>query len=339
MSESRRILRRDVLPRGGATPTGTVKPTGSAPSTGAGGTATKPQPATSAKPVPAEAVASDRAAPARRLGRWVLAAMLLVALTYEGQLRRPIGPSAGALDVRITASRVDPLRSARVKLGTYNIHGGRGTDRRFDLDRIADLIRGLDFVGLNEVYGPALWQREDQAVVLGRKLRMTPLFAPTEERWWHYRFGNGLLTRLDVESRLVVPLERRYGKSYRNLVHVRLRAPNGAPVHVVVTHIDRSDDRERREQLRTVADYFLSLAPPAVLMGDLNSDASEREIQRLIEAPDVVDPLGVKLGLKTPRRIDWILARGVEPIDAGLTPVGPSDHPHVWAELSVPPAP
>lgn len=328
MHDGGRSLRRDVPPRSTA-----------AHGAAAGATTVKPASAPAAKSPPPQPTPVAATRTARFGWKITLVAALLVALGYEAQLRRPVGPSAGRLDVRILASRVPPHEPARVKLGTYNIHGGRGTDRRLDLDRIADMVRGLDFVGLNEVYGPALWQHEDQAATLGRTLRMTPLFAPTEERWWHYRFGNGLLTRLDVESRLVVPLERRYGKSYRNLVHVRLRAPNGVPLHVVVTHVDRSDDRERREQLRTVADYFLSLSAPAVLMGDLNSDASEREIQRLIEAPDVVDPLGEKLGLKTPRHIDWILARGVEPVDAGLTQVGPSDHPHMWAEFTVPPAP
>lgn len=321
MAEPNRMLRRDAAPRRPSAPVTTTRPEEPV---------AKPQ----AGDVPISAP------PTKSRWGWKLAlcVALIGGVVYAGSQRRPIGPSAGALEVRILASRVAANQPARLKLGTYNIHGGRGTDGRLNLDRIAEMVRGLDFVGLNEVYGPHLWEQDDQATLLGRKLQMTPLYAPSEERWWHYRFGNAFLTRLDCESRLVVPLERRYGKSYRNLVHVRLRAPNGTPVNVVVTHIDRSDDRERREQLRTAADYFLALSPPAVLMGDLNSDSSEREIQRLIEAPDVVDPLGDKLGLKTPRRIDWILARGVESVDAGMTQVGPSDHPHVWAELTIPPA-
>jgi endonuclease/exonuclease/phosphatase family metal-dependent hydrolase len=109
-------------------------------------------------------------------------------------------------------------------------------------------------------------------------------------------------------------------------------------VNVVVTHLDRSDDRERREQLRVVGNYFLSLAAPAVLMGDLNSDADEPALQFVLKAPDVVDPLRVKLGEATPRRIDWILVRGATTTDAGIIEAGPSDHPYAWAELVIPPA-
>lgn len=281
---------------------------------------------------------SRKSTSSTRLRLAIVLALAAGAFAYEGQLRRPIGPSAGSLDVRIVASTIPPDQPARLKIGTYNIHMGKGTDGHRDLSRIAGVLGGLDFVGLNEVLGPGLFEHEDQAAVLGRELRMTGLFTPTEERWWHARFGNGLLSRLDVTSWLVVPMARNHGKSYRNLLHVRARAANGAPVNIVVTHIDRSDDRERHAQLRTVTDYFLALAQPAILLGDMNSDASDPEIVRLLAAPDVVDPLGKVKGFQSPRHIDWIFTRGVEVVDAGITPAGPSDHPHVWAELTVPPA-
>lgn len=282
---------------------------------------------------------SRKSATSARLRIAIVLALAAGAFAYEGQLRRPIGPSAGSLDVRIVASKVPADQPARLKIGTYNIHMGKGTDGRRDLSRIAGVIGGLDFVGLNEVLGPGLFEHDDQATLLGRELRMTGLFTPSEERWWHARFGNGLLSRLDVTSWQVVPLARNFGKSYRNLLHVRARAANGVPVNIVVTHIDRSDDRERHAQLRTAADYFLALAQPAILLGDMNSDASDPEIVRLLAAPDVVDPLGKAKGFQTPRHIDWIFTRGIEVVDAGMTPVGPSDHPHVWAELAVPAAP
>lgn len=291
----------------------------------------RPEPVVAAPPM-TPAASSHR--------RWLLgvAVLVLAGVVWDLSLRVPCGPSAGTLDVKILASSVAPTEAAKFRLGTYNIHGGVGLDGDRNLDRIADVISGLDFIGLNEVHGPGLWEREDQATQLGRSLRLTPLYAPTEERWRHLRFGNGLLTRLDVEHWQVVPLERRYGKSFRNLVHVRARAPNGVPVNIVLTHIDRSDDRERHEQLRTAANYFLSLAEPAVLMGDLNSDASEREVQRLLDEPRVVDVMSQKFGFQTPRHIDWVFVRGLEVVDAGLINPGPSDHGHIWAEVKVPAA-
>ncbi|MBL9085232.1 MAG: endonuclease/exonuclease/phosphatase family protein [Planctomycetales bacterium] len=273
---------------------------------------------------------------ATKLRQVAFLALLVGALVYTAQQRRPIGPSAGALDVKILVSRVPADQSAPLRIGTYNIHGGKGTDGRRDLPRIAGVLGGLDFVGLNEVLGSDWFADEDQAATLGRQLKMTSLYTPTEERWFHAKFGNGLLTKLDVTSWQVVPLARTYGKSFRNLLHVRARAANGTPVNIVVTHIDRSDDRERHAQLRTVAEYFVGLQKPAVLLGDMNSDADDPEIERLLKNADVVDVLGKARGFQTPRHIDWIFTRGVEVVDAGLTPAGPSDHPHVWAELTIP---
>lgn len=274
----------------------------------------------------------------RKLGMWAVA-VLSAALGYVYFNERvPCGPSAGTLDVPQAVAAIDAHEPARLRIGTYNIHGCKGTDGVRDPARIAEVVRGADFVGLNEVHGPSAWQSGDQAATLGGLLGLTSLYAPTEDPWINAQFGNGLLTRVAVEHWQVVPLPRIYGKSYRNLLHARVRAANGTPVNIVITHLDRSNDRERREQLRTVGNYFLSLAAPAVLMGDLNSDADEAALQFVLTAPDVVDALGEKFGDGGPRHIDWIVVRGATVTDAGLTEAGPSDHPYAWAELVIPPA-
>lgn len=274
----------------------------------------------------------------RKLGAW--AAIVLpaaFAVVYFNQ-RVPCGPSAGTLDVPVAVAAIDAHEPARLRIGTYNIHGCKGTDGVRDPARIAEVVRGADFVGLNEVHGPSAWQSGDQAATLGGLLGLTSLYAPTEDPWINAQFGNGLLTRVAVDHWQVVPLPRIYGKSYRNLLHVRTRAANGTPVNIVITHLDRSDDAERLQQLITVRNFFLSLAPPAVLLGDLNSDADYPSLKRLLLQPDVVDALGAKLKDQAPRHIDWIIVRGATVADAGLTEAGPSDHPYAWAELVIPPA-
>jgi endonuclease/exonuclease/phosphatase family metal-dependent hydrolase len=271
-----------------------------------------------------------------RLVAIVLSAVLAVAFFSQ---RVPCGPSAGRLDVPVAAAPVLANEPAQLRIGTYNIHGCKGTDGVRDPARIAEVVRGADFVGLNEVHGPSAWAGGNQATTLGGLLGMTPLYAPTEDPWLAAQFGNGLLTRVAVDHWQVVPLPRIYGKSYRNLLHVQARAANGTSVNIVVTHLDRSDDRERREQLQTVGNYFLSLAAPAVLLGDLNSDAGEAYLRLMLIAPGVVDALSEKLRDQTPRHIDWILVRGATVADAGLTEAGPSDHPYVWADLVIPPVP
>lgn len=274
----------------------------------------------------------------RKLGVWAVA-VLSAALGYAYFNERvPCGPSAGTLDVPQAVATTSAHEPARLRIGTYNIHGCKGTDGVRDPARIAEVVRGADFVGLNEVHGPSAWQSGDQAATLGGLLGLTSLYAPTEDPWINAQFGNGLLTRVAVEHWQVVPLPRRYGKSYRNLLHVRVRAANGTLVNIVVMHIDRSNDTERFFQLNTVRDFFLSLAPPAVLLGDLNSDADYPPLKRLLLESDVIDALGEKLQGQTPRHIDWIIVRGATVTDAGLTEAGPSDHPYAWADLVIPPA-
>ena len=52
--------------------------------------------------------------------------------------RDPFGPSAGLLDVEPRQADVASSAPATLRIGTFNIHGGRGTDGRFDLDDVDD---------------------------------------------------------------------------------------------------------------------------------------------------------------------------------------------------------
>ena len=114
---------------------------------------------------------------------------------------------------------------------------------------------------------------------------------------------------------------------------------DGETIQFLLTHISRSDQRTRQAQLREVIDLFLSLPPPAVLLGDMNSEAGEPEIRRLMAAPGVIDAVGRKLGPAAPPRIDWIFVRGLRVLDAGLRDNGASDHPLAWAEVAPQDAP
>lgn len=271
----------------------------------------------------------------RRRRRWrgmLLAALAaaLGAVVWSSSLRRPCGPASGqTLGGPVIRQ---PSVQETIRVGTFNIRGGKGLDDRRDLERTAECLSDLDLVGLNEVHGPWLWQDQDQAEILGRKLGLAWLFAPTEERWWHYHFGNGLLTSLPVARWQRIPLARRFGESHRNVLWAVVEL-GGERIHVLVTHIDRSDDRDRRAQLETVAELFLSLESPAVLLGDMNSTSEDPTIRRLLAAPDVEDCLGAVLDDDPTGRIDWIFARGLETVDGAICQNGASDHPSFWAEL------
>ncbi len=220
---------------------------------------------------------------------------------------------------------------ATIRVATFNIHSGVGNDHRLNLARTAETLQGFDLILLNEVHGPYFWQAAGQAEQLAELTGKRWLFAPTEERWWHHRFGNAVLASASV-ARWQTVLLPSHGRTPRNMVLVTI--PHGERViHVVGTHLDRNDPRDRAEQLQAAIGLFLSLAEPAVLMGDLNTTADEACLKDLLQRSDVHDPLGESLSGGAPPRIDWLLTRGLKTVNAGIVDNGASDHPLIWAEL------
>lgn len=270
-------------------------------------------------------------------GRWRFLLGVVVGLAawglVEGLERSPTGADAGTAFHAASSPSV-PLPDGpasklvpHLRLGTFNIHGGRGPDGRLDLARTASRLHALDFVGLNEVHGDWLGQTS-QAAELGDLLRLNWLFAPTESRFWHEHFGNAALSRIDIRAWQRIPLPRTGAKACRNMLLVET-ALGQPPLRIVVTHIDRTEPA-RTEQLRTVSAFFLSLAEPVVLMGDLNTTADDPLLRQLLATAGVNDALA-PLEAPTPR-IDWILTRGLRSLDRGSYPAEASDHPNYWIE-------
>ncbi len=63
-----------------------------------------------------------------------------------------------------------------LRVATFNIDGGVGTDGKFDLRRTAAVIGQRDIVGLEEVHGGGFPDGPDGAQVLGAELHMPWLF-------------------------------------------------------------------------------------------------------------------------------------------------------------------
>jgi endonuclease/exonuclease/phosphatase family metal-dependent hydrolase len=276
--------------------------------------------------------------------RWLLVFLVLLlagGVVYHASLPAPTGPAQGvALEGQVEHA---PTERRTLRIATLNIHGGKGRDGQRDLGRVAACLVGLDFVALNEVHGPALWQPENQAEQLGQQLGMAWLFAPASRTWYHVDFGNALVTALPVSFWQRIPLSHQSDHGLRNVVLVGLQF-QGRTVHVLLTHISRQDDAEREAQLRAVIALFRSLAEPAILLGDLNSNADDPQIRELLAVPGVSDPVGEILTAKSPgktlpERIDWIITRGFRGVDAEIHDCGASDHPLIWAELDFPPPP
>jgi endonuclease/exonuclease/phosphatase family metal-dependent hydrolase len=265
--------------------------------------------------------------------RWLCIGGLIVGVTmWASNIRTSTGPDAGA--AFSSSSMATPATNPRFRVGLFNIHGGRGPDKVRDLKRTADCVRDLDLVGMNEVLGPKLWWQTDQCQQLSELLGVPYLFAPTEARWWDGSFGNGLLCRLPVSAWQRIPLPRAGAHTHRNVVFSTIHV-GSETVRVLLTHLDSRDALRRQEQLRTVGELFLALAPPAILMGDINTLLDDDQLQQLLAVPGVVDAVAAGMPEPPERRIDWILTRGLRTVAAGCQDRGASDHPLYWAELEI----
>jgi endonuclease/exonuclease/phosphatase family metal-dependent hydrolase len=292
----------------------------------------------------------------KRRGIWLaVGAIALAGLLWHASLHQPTEPAAGThiggeefiknqgADVDIHhSSHPNPLpegEGAIFRVATWNIHGGKGTDGRRDMNRVADLLRDYDFVALQEVHGPGFFGGIDQAEFLGRQREMSWLFAPAVRQWCRLESGNGCLSRMPVAFWQRIPLPTYEDYSFRNVVLCGIKIPgtqsSQQSVQVLVTHLNQRHDVDRESQLRIIISLFLALREPAVLLGDLNSTAQDPQISGLLENHEVLDPVGKTLGPHIPKRIDWILARGLKCRRAGIVENTASDHPLVWAELEL----
>jgi len=263
---------------------------------------------------------------------WALVAVFgLAAIGWHASLRVPLSPAQGGPVALPGAPRAP---KSTVRIGTFNIHSGRGTDRRCDLGRTANTLAGLDFVGLNEVAGRWPWQPADQAELLGRLTGQGFLFAPFERRWYCYEFGNALLTSLPVGSWMRIPFSQGPAGP-RNVVVCQVGGDRRA-FRAIVVHAVRKDPRQRDAELRAIKEIFLAAQPPAVLLGDLNAGPEDPALRPILDAPGVVDALAGAPGVPN-ARIDWILLRGLKAVRAGMVDQGASDHPLFWAEVELGP--
>jgi endonuclease/exonuclease/phosphatase family metal-dependent hydrolase len=158
-------------------------------------------------------------------------------------------------------------------IGSYNIHGCVGLDKRYDVERIAGVIRelGCEAVGLQEVDGrsgvqSASMQLEALATATGMTAIAVGTHTMTPPR---IRKTNALLTSREVRS------VRSYDLTFessepRSALDVELFAA-GQAVRVIVTHLGLAAG-ERRYQVEKLLAALSGIPAEqrVVLLGDIN---------------------------------------------------------------------
>ena len=257
----------------------------------------------------------------RHIFIWLLILCIpLISITaYNGLSRWPTHAAVGGPIVAAPAGD-------QLSVAFFNIASGRGQDGKIDLQRTATMLGKFDYVGLAETRG--FYAGDTQADQLGKILDLKPLFAPTEHTRFHDEFGNAILTRVNVDHWLRIPLPGTQSSGHRNVVVSTLQLGKQT-ITIISTHIDRVIDRTI--QLQYLFQLSQSIKGPMILMGDFNTRPDDPQLKPFFDNfTDVISP---KLPTPTNERVDWIFIRNLDVTDSGLVPNTISDHPLVYVNI------
>jgi endonuclease/exonuclease/phosphatase family metal-dependent hydrolase len=222
---------------------------------------------------------------------------------------------------------------------SYNIHHGRGTDGVVNLERIAGVIRGCgaDVAMLQEVDDRTdRTGRIDQTSELARLTGLHAEFGRQID-YQGGRYGQAILSRTPLQEPRVHVLPGEPDRETRIAFAVRTEVA-GQPLVIVGTHLHHLDPAARLEQARAIEALDLG-AGPAILGGDLNAVPGSEPLAALLARwrstttePQPTFPAG-----SPTRQIDFILYRAVGVLESGEVrvldePVA-SDHRPILAEF------
>jgi endonuclease/exonuclease/phosphatase family metal-dependent hydrolase len=275
--------------------------------------------------------------PRRRRKRLVVVSAIVllilagVGIWLWGAIPEPTGPASGE-GARGTLPALPPGKTV-FRIATFNMHSGiGGDDNIYNIQRTIDSVRNTDLCALQECRGYFSGPVANQAQLLAEATNHAWLYAPSERRYWHDEFGNGLLTNVPVQGwvRMPLPIEPVHG-GRRTAVIARVDF-GGHLATVLFCHIDRKKDQAN--QLELIRRLFQSLKPPCLLLADLNAEENNPGVQALLALPGVHDCITeAHADEGTHDRIDWILSVGFRTVGGGRLQNGASDHPIYWADV------
>ena len=207
----------------------------------------------------------------------------------------------------------EPPRELRVV--TYNIHHGEGTDGKLDLERIAAVINAEkpDLVGLNEVdQGTNRTKQIDMPAELARLTGMTAVFEKNIDHDGG-KYGNAILSRLPIRRHENHKLPSHYKGEQRGVLEIEVGAENAPPLIFLCTHLDyRPEDHERKASI-DVIEKIVARHPdvPTILVGDLNASPDSEVMQTFVKhwTRSNLEPLSTFPSRKPEKQIDYILVR------------------------------
>jgi endonuclease/exonuclease/phosphatase family metal-dependent hydrolase len=185
---------------------------------------------------------------------------------------------------------------AEIRVITYNIHHGEGTDRKFDLPRIANriLAEKPDIVAIQEIdQGTHRSNRVDQPAELGRQLEMRVAFGRNID-FDGGGYGTAVFTNLPIRSSESMKLKSYYPPTLENpeqrgVQVLELGDNDGPGLLFLCTHLDfRPPDDERMNSALTINKLIKKRGEPAIIAGDFNATPDSRVIREFAKEWEVV---------------------------------------------------
>jgi endonuclease/exonuclease/phosphatase family metal-dependent hydrolase len=204
---------------------------------------------------------------------------------------------------------IKPRSSATLRVLTYNIHHGEGTDQRFNYERLAAVIKRLepDIVALQEVdCGTERAAGVDQAKLLGKLCGMHHTFGQAMP-YQGGQYGHAILSRFPIEKTIVHPLPYQLDLEPRAALEVVIRPAGIGPISFVGTHLCHKSNELRTLQTRRLSQLLPSeKGNPVILAGDFNARPGSEPMNVLLDTGwiDAVSPRSI---------IDYVLVRACDP--------------------------
>jgi endonuclease/exonuclease/phosphatase family metal-dependent hydrolase len=217
--------------------------------------------------------------------------------------------SASFIGIGCRSESVRPQSPQTLRVLTYNIHHGEGTDKQFDYERLANVIKNLkpDIVALQEVdRGTERASGVDQAKLLARLCHMHYAFGQAMPHQGG-QYGDAILSRFPITKTVVHPLPYQLDLEPRAAVEVVIQPAGLGPISFVDTHLCHKSEGLRVQQTQRLLQLFPSeKGNPVILAGDFNSRPGSDPMNVLLNAGwiDAVSPHSV---------IDYVLVRRCDP--------------------------
>lgn len=240
-----------------------------------------------------------------------------------------------------------------IKVMSYNIHHGEGTDTILNLQRIAEVIKqsDADLIGLQEVdnHFSERSNFEDQAKWLANYLGMQYTYAanldyePLQGGQHRRQYGTAVLSKypiLSAKNHLLTNIPYPVNPTeQRGLLETMINV-KGNHIHFYNTHLDNKRAEQRDLQIREILDIANQNEGTNIFVGDFNAIPESKEILKMTaQYKDVFDVLGQNEDYTIPvdkpnRRIDYIFTSEDVKICTGeVINTFASDHLPIAAEL------